>query len=233
MDKFELIVLFALLIVFLFVMLYFLLRILFLKIRNFFYNFRLKKFNEISNKIFKDLKIGKYPDSDDLENFKTLIQKDKRLEERYYFKVKALIEDNIDSKLLSKFIEEVNSCITESENVSFEYSYSKELEVFIIKTNSFWIDNKKVDEFLLKCLHSSSKRIRIQTLNSLANRGNIASFTKALVVSCEKLSDYTKKEIFDSLDRFKDKKMLHSILIKLKEESDNIKLKHILKEYLA
>ena len=102
-----------------------------------------------------------------------------------------------------------------------------------MKTNSFWRENKKVDEFLLKCLHSSSKKIRLQAMNAIANRGNIASFTKTFVVACERLSDFTQREIYDALDKFKDKKMLRSVLVKLREESENIRLKYIVKEYLA
>ena len=53
-------------------------------------------------------------------------------------------------------------------------------------------------------------------INAIANRGNIASFTKAFVVACERLSDFTQREIYDALDKFKDKKMLNSVLVKLK-----------------
>lgn len=233
MDKFELIVLCALLSIFLIVILYFVFRMLFTKIKMFFYNLKLKKFNLLLNKISKDLKVGQYPKVEDIDEFKNILQKDNRIKEKYYFAVKELIEENINDKILQKFIEEINSCIVTSEDLSFEYSYSKELEVFIVKTNSFWTENKKVDEFLLKCLHSSSKKIRLQAINAIANRGNIASFTKAFVVACERLSDFTQREIYDALDKFKDKKMLNSVLVKLKEESENIRLKYIVKEYLA
>lgn len=203
------------------------------KKNSFFYKRKLQRFNELKDNIEKNLKLGKEISTEDIEKFELMIENNDMLKREYYVFAKKLRESNIKEEIIFKFFNEINSKIQNNEDMAFENLYSKGLENFIIMTNSSWIGNDKVDEFLIKCFNNSSKKIRLEAFNALSNRQNIKYFSMALVLAGDKLSDFSKDEIFENLDKFKNRRLLNTIINKLKDESDNIRLKDIMEKYLA
>ncbi|EDS71538.1 hypothetical protein [Anaerofustis stercorihominis] len=232
MNRFTLIVLTAILMILLIVILYFSLSTLFAKIKNAIFNIKIKKFIIAVTESFDNLSHGKFPQSETIEFICLNINKDKAMKDLFYKKAEEVLTDTDHETITRKFMDEINNKINQNVSFIYEDSYSDDLNDLITITASYDIKDEKANEFLLNCLKSNSKRIRTHAFSVISLRGDINTFAKAVVITCDKLADYSFEEIKTALNKFKDRKILLPVLKRLKDETDNIKLKLTLRDYL-
>ena len=232
MNRFTLIVLTALLMILLAVILYFSLSSLWSKIRNAIFNIKIKKFIIAVTESFDNLSHGKFPQSETIELICLNMNKDEAMKDLFYKKAEEVLADTDHETITRKFIEEINTKTNQNIDFIYEDDYSDKLNDLITLTASYDIKDEKANEFLLNCLKNNSKRIRSHAFSVISLRGDINTFAKAIVISCDKLADYSFEEIKTVLSKFKDRKILLPVLKRLKDETDNIKLKLTLRDYL-
>jgi len=232
MDKFTLIIINTLFMTFLLMLLYFLVSFIYVKIKYFLLHLRTKKFKNTLDETFNYLSHGKYPDNSIIEYICFSINKNTIFKDIYYDLSYKILLATEHYTIIKKFIDEINNNIEDEINFTYSKEYTNELYNVITKCATYNKNINDTDNFLLRCLINNSKEIRVYSLSIIALRGYINTFIKALVVANDKLADFTYDEIKKALDIFRDKKTLIPVLNKLKEETDNVKLKLTLNKYL-
>ncbi|WP_290771060.1 hypothetical protein [Anaerofustis sp.] len=232
MERFTIIVTCTASCIFILILLYFFINKNFYTLHKKFYEVKIKKFKETLDTVLSNLKNGNYPDSDTIEYLIHNINNSQYKENYYYSVIKLTMKNNINETTV-KFINDINRKTDDNLKLAYTNLYSKKLENLIIKLNTYNREDEQINIFLQKCLNNKSKIIRNEALETICIRGDIETFAKAIITAGEKSSDFSEKEIFNFFNDFKNKKILLLILEKLKNETDNVKLKLILKNYLT